>query len=206
VIYLVDNSLDGKGESPRDIAAALRRLAPETEVVTEHYTRVSPARVAELAPTHVVLSGQPSPWDLYAPADLAGVFELIRTAPQPILGVCGGLQQIALCHGAEVGLIERLAPGVGYEGALRVRGFFEVTLVDDGLFAGLSGAIEVWQSHCDEVKQVPDGFVLAGSSARCRIEAIRHRTRSLFGVQFHPELFDPDHPDGRRILDSFLAL
>jgi len=207
VIYLVDNSLDGQGESPRDIRAALARLVPAIPVVTDRYTEVSPRRVAELAPSHIVLSGQPSPWDLYAAADLAGVFEVIRTDDRPILGICGGLQQIALAYGAPVGLIERIAPGVGYEGARRIRGFFDVELgTRDGLFAGLGSTVGVWESHCDEVKSVPDDFELVASSRECRIEAVRHRVRRLFGVQFHPELFDADHPAGQTILDNFLAL
>jgi GMP synthase (glutamine-hydrolysing) len=203
MIYLVDNSLDGKGDSPREIAAALQRLRPETPVVREHYSKVTPARVAELAPTHIILSGQPSPWTLYAPADLAGVYEVIRTARQPILGVCGGHQQIALCFGAPVGLMKRISPGEGYDGALRVRGYFEVRTTDRTWFE--LPAITVWESHCEEVKAVPDGFVAAASSETCAIEAMRHTSRPVFGVQFHPELFDDAHPHGRGILEHFLA-
>ena len=53
---------------------------------------------------------------------------MIHHASQPILGVCGGQQQIALAYGARVDLIERIAPGEGYEGALRERGYCSVDL------------------------------------------------------------------------------
>ena len=43
-----------------------------------------------------------------------------------MLGVCGGHQQMALAFGAPVGLMERLEPGEGYEGAKRERGYFTV--------------------------------------------------------------------------------
>ncbi len=203
MIYLVDNSLDGNGDSPREIADALTRLG--YEVVTEHYTRASPRRLAELDAGHVVLSGQPSPWDRYAPEDLAGVFEIIRTAPRPVLGICGGHQQIALCHGATIGLMKRVSPGAGYEGALRVRGFHDVEL-DPGVFGELSGTASMWHSHCDEVKNVPEGFELVATSAHCRIAAIRHTSLPVIGVQFHPDLFDAEHPAGRGVLEHFLAM
>lgn len=205
LILVVDNSLEGGGESAGDLARALRDLRPGAPIAVEHYPRVSPARVAELAPSHVLLSGQPSPWSAYAPADLAGVFDVIRTSPLPILGVCGGHQQIALALGAPVGLMKRLAPGEGYEGALHVRGYLPVELAGGALFEGLPRSIVVWHSHREEVQALPDGFVATASSATCRIEAMQHGSRPLFGVQFHPELHTAEHPHGRAILERFLA-
>jgi len=35
---------------------------------------------------------------------------------------------------------------------------------------------------------------------------MQHTSLPLFGVQFHPELFDQEHPDGRIILENFLQL
>ncbi|MEJ7598145.1 MAG: gamma-glutamyl-gamma-aminobutyrate hydrolase family protein [Kofleriaceae bacterium] len=206
MIYLVDNSLDGKGTSPRELAAAFAQLRPQTPLVRDHYTKASLARIAELAPTHIVLSGQPDPWTRYRAEDLAGVFEIIRQARQPILGVCGGHQQIALCFGGEVRLMKRLIPGEGYTGALRVRGFREVELYGHGLFAGLPTRVSIWHSHCEEVPVLPPDFAHISSSKTCRIEGMQHRTRPLFGVQFHPELFDHAHPHGRRILENFLGV
>ncbi len=205
MIYLVDNTIDGKGASPREIAAALARIAPDTPVVVEHYPEVSRARVEALAPSHIILSGQSHPWTDYSRDALAGVFDVIRGAPQPVLGVCGGHQQIGLCYGATVGLIGRVAPGEGYEGAFRERGFLEVEVNRDGLFAGLPHRIAVWESHCDELKELPQGFEVTASNATCAIQAMQHTSRALFGVQFHPELFDSSHPHGRHILESFLA-
>lgn len=204
MIYLVDNTVDGQGLSPREIKAALAELRPETPVVVEHFKEVSLSRVDELKPERIILSGQSHPWTEYTEESLAGVFEVIREASQPILGICGGHQQIALCYGAGVGLMKRLAPGEGYEGALRERGFFEVETNGEGIFEGLPREVTVWHSHCDEVKELPEGFELTASNQTCRIQAMRHRTRPLFSVQFHPELFDREHPEGKRILENFL--
>ncbi len=206
MIYLVDNTIDGQGVSPREIGAALEKLRPETPVAVERFGDVSLARVRELAPSHIILSGQSHPWTLYSDDSLAGVFEVIREAEQPVLGVCGGHQQIALCYGAAVGLMKRIGPGEGYEGALRERGFHEIKADGDPLFEGLPPRVTVWQSHCDEVKELPAGFELTASNETCRIQAMRHATRPLFGVQFHPELFDAEHPHGARVIENFLSL
>ena len=204
MIYLVDNTVDGQGLSPREIKAALEELRPQTPVVVEHFKEVSLRRVAELKPERIILSGQSHPWTEYTKESLAGVFEVIREAEQPILGICGGHQQIALCYGASVGLMKRLTPGEGYEGALRERGFFEVETDGEGIFEGLPRGVTVWHSHCDEVKELPEEFELTASNETCRIQAMRHTSRPLFSVQFHPELFDAEHPEGKRILENFL--
>src|SRR5258707_6727286 len=126
MLYLIDNTIDGQGASPHELRAALEQVRPGLEIVLEPYHLVSRERIHDLSPTHIVLSGQSHPWDMYAPESLAGLLEVIREAPRPILGVCGGHQQMAIAFGAPVGLMERLTPGEGYEGAKRERGFFEV--------------------------------------------------------------------------------
>lgn len=209
LIYLIDNTLDGKGASPRELRAALGRLREGLEILTEPYHTVSLARLQAVRPSHIVLSGQSHPWDQYAPASLDGVVEVIKNAREPILGVCGGHQQIAAAYGAPVGLMGRLEPGEGYAGAKRERGYFPVETTaesNNGLFKNLTNPITVWHSHFDEVKQLPEGFRLTAFNETCAIQAMQHEERPLFGVQFHPELFDDEHPEGRQVLENFLQL
>lgn len=209
MLLLIDNTIEGQGASPREIRSALERIEPDLRVVTESFKDISPEFVKTLSPSHIILSGQSHPWDEYSPESLAGIFYVIRTAPQPILGVCGGQQQIALAFGAPVDLIERVAPGSGYQGAFRERGFSEVTLdaeSDKPIFAGLPETITVWESHCDEVKELPADFVRTATNKVSPIQAMQHTTRPLFGVQFHPELFDEEHPHGETVLKNFLNI
>src|SRR5258707_14881111 len=156
MILLIDNTIEGQGSSPREIRSALQRIEPDMRVVIEPFQNISPEFVKTLSPSHIILSGQSHPWDKYSAESLAGIFYVIRTAPQPILGVCGGQQQIALAFGAPVGLIERIAPGEGYEGACRERGFSALNvevMTKARILAGLRKTITVWESHCDEVKE-----------------------------------------------------
>ena len=206
LIYLIDNTLDGQGASPRELRAALGRMREGVEILTEPFHAVSLKRVKSLQPSHIILSGQSHPWDSYEPGSLAGVFEVIKKGPQPMLGVCGGHQQMALAFGAPIGLMERLEPGKGYEGAKRERGYFTVETSGKGIFKALPAEITVWHSHCDEVKALPKGFRRTASNATCTIQAMEHTERPLFGVQFHPELFNEEYPAGQQILENFLRM
>lgn len=206
LVYLIDNTLDGQGPSPRELRSTLSRMSEGLEILIEPYHVVSMARVESLRPSHIILSGQSHPWDRYSPQSLAGVVDVIKKAPQPTLGVCGGHQQIALAFGASVDLMARLEPGEGYEGAKRERGYFPIENIGKGIFKDLPSQITVWHSHFDEVKELPHDFEATASNENCKIQAMQHTQRPLFGVQFHPELFDEDHPDGRRVLENFLEL
>ena len=206
LVYLVDNTIDGQGASPREIRAVLGRLIPGLEILTEPFHSVSLERVRSLRPSHIILSGQSHPWDQYSPDSLAGVFDVIKHASQPILGVCGGHQQIAIAYGAEVGLMGRVEVGEGYNGARRERGFLPIKNTGEGLFKGLPSEVTVWHNHCDEVKELPDGFRVTASNETCAIQAMQQKGRRLYSVQFHPELFDEEHPEGRQIVENFLKL
>jgi len=206
LIYLVDNTIDGQGASPRELRAVLDRLRPEVEILTEPFGAVSLDRVRDVSPSHIILSGQSHPWDDYSVESLRGVFEVIHQASQPILGICGGHQQVALAYGAPVALMKRLEPGEGYRGAKRERGYYEVETTCSGVFENLPEMITVWHSHCDEVKELPAAFECTASNETCKIQAMQHARRPLFGVQFHPELFNDEFPAGQRVIENFLAL
>ncbi|HEY6121490.1 MAG TPA: gamma-glutamyl-gamma-aminobutyrate hydrolase family protein [Pyrinomonadaceae bacterium] len=204
LVYLVDNTIDGQGASPLELQSALNRLNVGLEVLIEPYHVASLDRLESVKPSHIILSGQSHPWDNYSPESLKGVLELIKSAPQPILGICGGHQLIALACGGRVDLMARLGPGEGYSGAKRERGYFPIQTEEIGLFKNLPTQLTVWHSHFDEVKDLPEGFCRTAWNETCAIQAMQHKTRAVFGMQFHPELFDDEHPDGRQILEAFL--
>jgi GMP synthase (glutamine-hydrolysing) len=206
LIYLIDNTIDGQGDSPRELRAVLGRMREGLEILTEPFQAVSLKRIRSLKPSHIILSGQSHPWNQYSTASLAGVFDVIKKAAQPILGVCGGHQQMALAFGAPVDLMARLEPGEGYAGAKRERGYFPVDTNRQGIFKDLPGRITVWHSHFDEVKQLPRDFRVTAWNDNSPIQAMQHSSRPLFGVQFHPEFFDDEHADGRRIIEKFLSI
>jgi GMP synthase (glutamine-hydrolysing) len=206
MIYLIDNTLDGQGASPRELRAVLSRLSEGVEILTEPFHAVSLKRVNSLRPSHIILSGQSHPWDRYPRESLVGVFEVIRKTSQPLLGVCGGHQQMALAFGAPIGLMARLEPGEGYAGAKRERGYLSIETTREGIFKDLPPEITVWHSHFDEVKELPKGFRRTAFNETCAIQAMAHAGRPLFGVQFHPELFNEEHLAGQKVLENFLEM
>ena len=64
----------------------------------------------------------------------------------------------------------------------------------------------MWQYHTDELTDVPDGFRVLATTARCRVQAIASEERGWWGTQFHPESYRSANPDGERILRTFFEL
>ncbi|HOT94685.1 MAG TPA: GMP synthase subunit A [Methanoregulaceae archaeon] len=109
----------------------------------------------------------------------------------PVLGICLGLHVIARRFG-----------GVVSPGRMGGYGAVDVDIHDhDRILAGYPGQIRVWASHQDEVSVVPSGFDLLAVSGICPAEAIAHRDRPIFGIQWHPEV---SHTvDGQRVYLNF---
>jgi GMP synthase (glutamine-hydrolysing) len=147
-------------------------------------------RIRAFAPAGIVLSGGPaSVLDAGSPDADPALLEL----GVPVLGICYGEQW----------LVQRLG-GVVEKAEAREYGRALVKLEgEDPLFAGLRGAeLTVWMSHGDRVLRLPEGFRVLGRSPGSPYAAIRHATRPLWGVQFHPEVVHTE--GGRQILANFV--
>ena len=72
----------------------------------------------------------------------------------------------------------------------------------DGLFAGVPTETVVWMSHGDQVQTVNGDFVPLAATDTCPVAAVRHRSRPVYGLQFHPEVSHTPH--GSQILHNFL--
>jgi GMP synthase (glutamine-hydrolysing) len=72
---------------------------------------------------------------------------------------------------------------------------------EDDLFRGLPHEFKVWESHNDEVKEVPNFSILA-MSENCKIQAVKHVDKPFYGVQFHPEVNNTEY--GSQILKNFV--
>src|SRR5947209_5732458 len=73
----------------------------------------------------------------------------------------------------------------------------------DGLFAGVPDDAVVWMSHGDQVAaDVGGAFVSLAATDTCPVAAVKHQSRPIYGLQFHPEVSHTPH--GSLILHNFL--
>ena len=131
-------------------------------------------KVRELAPLGVILSGGPcSVYDADAPAADPAVLAM----GVPVLGICYGLQFIAHHLGGKV----VSAPAREY-------GHAEVNVIaETPLFRGLPETLDVWMSHGDHARELPEGFKLTAETANA-VAGIENIERRIWAVQFHPEV------------------
>jgi len=139
----------------------------------------------------VIVSGSPILLTETAPSKYLRVLRFTASVRCPTLGICFGHQVIGLLHGAKI-----------FRGAeCRVNQSVEV-LDGNGLFEGLGARLSLREDHCEGIT-LPPQFRLLATSVSYRVEAMKHRDKALYGVQFHPEA---SGAVGVRILENFLRL
>jgi anthranilate synthase/aminodeoxychorismate synthase-like glutamine amidotransferase len=149
-----------------------------------------PAALA-LAPSHLCISPGPG-----TPRDAGVSMDMIRAFAGriPVLGVCLGHQSIVEVFGGQVVRADRLMHG-------------KTSLAEhDGrtLFAGLPQPCEVGRYHSliAAPGTLPPVLEVSATTAEGDIMAVRHRTLTIEGVQFHPESILT--PEGPQLLGNFL--
>ena len=118
----------------------------------------------------------------------------------PVLGICYGMQTMALQLGGKV------ESGHQREfGYAEVRAHGHTALLKD--IADFTtpeghGMLKVWMSHGDKVTALPPGFKLMASTPTCPIAGMADEARRFYGVQFHPEVTHT--VQGRALLERFV--
>ena len=152
-------------------------------------SNVSAERVAELKPTGIILSGGPaSVYAAGAPAFDPKILEL----GIPILGICYGMQLACHLMGGKVVPANHREFG---RAICRVND-------SDALFAGIPEEMIVWMRHGDQVQVVDRNFVSLASTDTCKVAAVKHFEKPVYGLQFHPEVSHTSF--GSQILRNFL--
>jgi GMP synthase (glutamine-hydrolysing) len=176
----------------------IARRVREAEVYCEiRPFDVSAAEIRAFAPRGVILSGGPE--SVYANAQYrapACVFEL----GVPVLGICYGMQTMAVQLGGEVARAAEREFGYA---RVRARGHSRLFRdIQDAANEHGHGLLDVWMSHGDHVTALPAGFKLIGSSDNAPIAAMADEERRFYAVQFHPEVTHTRQ--GQAILSRFV--
>lgn len=193
------------------LVTAISAIRP-VNVVVRHYKEVNTQTVQSIRPSGLVVAGQTTPWSQYPAEDLADVEAVLRSAQVPVLGICGGHQLLALAFGAGVDFTRAEEKGSTYErctsaaGAVQTRRTSSAAARTEPMLKGLGDRPRFWAYHCEEVKALPKGFVLllSGHAEGSSIQMMRHATRPLYGVQFHPEQTVEGETSGARLLGNFV--
>lgn len=179
--------LDFGSQYTQLIARRVRELGVYCEIAPFHYPL---DKILTRKPKGVILSGGPSSvTDEDAP--LVGE-EFFREVDAPVLGICYGMQLLALKLGGDVKPANRREYGYAH---------LKITNGDSPLFKTLPSETDVWMSHGDHVIAPPKDFVVTASSDGA-ITAIENESEKLFGLQFHPEVAHT--PLGKEILKNFV--
>ena len=149
---------------------------------------ISLENLTKLNPKGIIFSGGPSSvYDSGAPIPDKKIFQL----NVPILGICYGHQIIVNNFG---GKIKRANKEYGSS----------VLTIDSNsdILNGVGDSVRAWMSHGDEAEDVPEGFEIIGHTERSRSAAIANKQKTVFGIQFHPEVVHTEK--GTDILKNFV--
>ncbi|HJR07227.1 MAG TPA: glutamine-hydrolyzing GMP synthase [Pyrinomonadaceae bacterium] len=147
-------------------------------------------KIEALQPKGIILSGGPSSvYDGKSPKLVEGFIDKLNC---PLLGICYGLQLLAVELGGEVSPSQN-----------REYGYARLTIVEaeSPLFAGLPAEIDVWLSHGDYVTRMPPGFRATATTSGA-LNAFESLSKRIYGVQFHPEVVHT--PLGAQVLSNFV--
>jgi GMP synthase (glutamine-hydrolysing) len=179
--------LDFGSQYTQLIARRVREQGVYCEIVPFYH---SLEEIIAKKPKGVILSGGPSSvYDEDAPRVPEDFYERINA---PILGICYGMQLVAVDLGGE-----------SVPAARREYGHARLKVLSGKtkLFEELPFELDVWMSHGDHVVALPKGFHTTATTGDV-VTAIENEEKRIFAVQFHPEVSHT--PLGKEILRNFL--
>ncbi|MFD0738171.1 glutamine-hydrolyzing GMP synthase [Lysobacter koreensis] len=170
--------LDFGAQYTQLIARRIREIGVYCEIWAWDH---DPAEIAAYGAKGLILSGGP---ESTVEGDSPRAPQHVFDAGVPLLGICYGMQTMAMQLGGNV-----------ESGHHREFGYAAVEVIAesallDGLkdHAGSPPKLDVWMSHGDRVTAIPDGFKVTARTADVPIIAMGDEARRWYGVQFHPEV------------------
>lgn len=166
-----------------------QELGARTHVIRNDV--MSAAEALALKPQGVIISPGPK-----TPDEAGMCLEFLKTAPDDlsIFGVCLGLQSIGQAFGGKVIRAKAIMHGkvspVEHDGT--------------GVLANIKSPFNATRYHSLALDKdsMPDCLLVNGNTADGEIMSVRHKTRPIHGVQFHPESIASEH--GHDIIENFL--
>ncbi len=186
--------LDFGSQYTQLIARRIREIGVYSEI---RAFDMSDEEIQEFKPQGIILAGSPeSTVAENSPRAPQAVFEL----GVPVLGICYGMQTMAIQFGGEV-----QGSNVQEFGYAQIRVAESNPLfhdIKDHVNHDGAALLDVWMSHGDKVTKLPEHFELLASTESCPIAGMMWKEKNFYGVQFHPEV---THTlQGQRIFEHFV--
>lgn len=168
----------------------MKELGVEFEIIEPEDL---PMTLSTSLPDGLILSGGPA--SVYA--DGAPTIDpVVFSLDIPILGICYGLMLMSHLLGGKV------APGKKEYGPASL--VLNQLAKREPIVQGVPDKTTVWMSHGDEVIAIPAGYKIIGSTADVRFAFVKHQSKNIFGLQFHPEVQHTQ--SGAQIYENFVRL
>lgn len=183
--------LDFGSQYTQLIARRLREMQIYCEI---HSYCVNETILQQLKPCGIILSGGPASVTLeHNPNAPDWVF----TCKLPVLGICYGMQTMAVQLGGKVQASQHREFGYAELSILQRTGLF----ADVEVMQSVQPSMDVWMSHGDKVTEVPPNFKIIAITPNTPIAAMANEEQHWYGLQFHPEVTHT--PQGNALLRRF---
>lgn len=178
------------------VSQALRKLGKSKHEI-RHFSEIVKRSIEDDIEA-IVLSGSAAHLQNPDQASMYSVeVEIIRKVDIPIFGICFGHQLIGNAFGSQIHALPQ-----------PIRRFISVKIIDPNeIFSSWKkgAGLTLCQSHQDCLTNIPEGFIRLAESESCKIEAMKHEKKPIYGVQAHVERATNEHPDGLQILRNFMS-
>ena len=187
--------LDFGSQYTQLIARRIREIGVYCELLPYD---VSPHFIENFKPNGIILSGGP---DTVSQSDSARAPEIVFELGVPVLGICYGMQTMAVQLGGDARSADKAEFGFAQ---IRARGHSPLlSEISDEISDEGHGLLDVWMSHGIEVTKLPPEFKLIASTDNCDIAGFANADKHYYGLQFHPEVTHTKQ--GLHILERFVT-
>ena len=187
--------LDFGSQYSQLIARRIREIGVYCELLPYD---VSSHFIEKFKPNGIILSGGP---DTVNQTNSARAPDIVFELNVPLLGICYGMQTMAVQLGGDARSAEKAEYGFAQ---IRARNHSSLlNNISDKINSDGHGLLDVWMSHGIEVTKLPSGFKLIASTDNCEIAGFANEKINYYGLQFHPEVTHTKQ--GINILERFVT-
>lgn len=167
----------------------------DDEVITVRNDAITIDDIKKMNPSKIIFSPGPK-----HPKDSGICLEILNNIDElgniPILGICLGHQAIGMNFGGEIRRLENPLHGKTSE----------ITVLSENsvLFKNLPKKFKVMRYHSLYVENVPEELEVTARSEDGVAMAVEHKSKNIFGIQFHPESFFTEY--GKNMMRNFLNI